>query len=223
MQKNRVLYEIAGCEPRPSVYYARQQQMRIFVALDLDPEMRVRIARFIEEMRALAPDVRWVSAESLHITLKFIGEKPDQLTPKIEERLRSVLANSFELSFRGCGFFPTPRSARVFWIGIEAAPALAELASAIDSALSSLPIPKEERAFSPHLTLARAGSGAPSRKRGDKPNQRFSALQEKLAQAAAPDFGTMAAREFFMYRSQLSSQGPRYSKIARFPLSVREP
>jgi len=192
--------------------------MRFFVGLDLADEIRERIAYFMAEVRALAPDVRWVTAESLHVTLKFIGEKPEELLDQIRESLASISAPSFSVAFRGCGFFPTPMAARVFWIGIEADAALAKLAGQIDDGLAELEIPKETRAFSPHLTLARAGSGAPQRKKRDQANQRFARLAQKLSEIPAPDFGTMTARDFFLYRSHVSSRGSRYEKIARFEL-----
>jgi 2'-5' RNA ligase len=192
--------------------------MRIFVGLDIDDEIRERIARFIAEMRALAPDVRWVAPESLHVTLKFIGEKPDNVVKQVQDSLSSISATGFDLSFRGCGFFPTAKSARVFWVGIDAGTGLAKLASQVEDALVGIGIPKEARAFSPHLTLARAGSGAPRRRKDDKSNMLFAKLQQKLTESPAPEFGTMSAREFFLYRSQLSSQGSRYTKIASFAL-----
>lgn len=195
--------------------------MRIFVGLDMDEQIRERIASFIGDMRGLAPDVRWVTPESLHITLKFIGEKPDPVVAQVQERLASISADTISLSFRGCGFFPTAKSARVFWIGIDADPGLAKLARQIDEALAELGIAKEARAFSPHLTLARAGSGTPGRTKSDRSNHKFAKLQQKLATMARPDFGTMTAHEFFLYRSQLSSQGSRYTKIARFALQPR--
>jgi RNA 2',3'-cyclic 3'-phosphodiesterase len=192
--------------------------MRLFVALDIDEEIRDGITRFMEQHRALAPKARWVSPESLHVTLKFIGEKPDGMVSEIQSALASVSAGEFRLAFRGSGFFPTPKSARVFWVGIEAEPGLAELAGAVDSALARLGVPKETRPFSPHLTLARAGnrSGAPRTMPDDRPNKVFAALQQKIEAVPEAEFGTMVAREFFLYRSQLSSQGARYSKIARF-------
>ena len=195
--------------------------MRLFVALDIDQQVRDRIRRFMDELRGLAPDVRWVRTESLHVTLKFIGEQPDANVSRIENVLRTVSVKPFQISFRGPGFFPNEKSARVFWIGIEADPALAELAAQIEQALVPLGIPAEKRAFSPHLTLARAGngSGVPGRQRGDRPNRRFSALQAKLSGLPASEFGTMNAAEFFLYRSQLSSHGAQYSKIARFALN----
>jgi 2'-5' RNA ligase len=194
--------------------------MRIFVALDLDPAIREQIQKFVEEIDTMAPGARWISSESLHVTLKFIGEQPDAAISQIEASLRSIQAEPFRVSFSGTGFFPTPRAARVFWIGIEAQDALARLAKAIDAALAQLGIPNEDRAFSPHLTLARTrgGSGAPGRRKEDKPNRQFAKLQQFLATHAAPDFGTMTAREFFLYRSQLSSKGSQYTKIARFEL-----
>jgi len=196
--------------------------MRIFVALNIADEIREQIARFIAEIRTLAPDVRWVMPDSLHVTLKFIGEKPDEVVSQVQERLSTISATGFDLSFRGCGFFPNAKSARVFWVGIESGAGLAKLASQVEDALVGIGIPKEARAFSPHLTLARAGLGAPVRRKNDRSNTRFVRLQHKLTEIAAPEFGTMSAREFFLYRSQLSSQGSRYTKIARFALRSPE-
>jgi len=198
--------------------------MRVFVGLDIDDEIRGRMEEFIREVRGLAPDVRWVTPESLHVTLKFVGEKPDGVVKEIEKTLGSIAAEAFEVSFRGCGFFPTAKAARVFWVGIETDARLAQLADKVEEKLAGIGIPKEERAFSPHLTLARggarigSGSGAPGRRSGDRVNQRFAKLQERLNEQATLEFGTMAAREFFLYRSQLSPKGARYTKIARFGL-----
>jgi len=198
------------------------------VGLDIDEAIRARIADFVAEARALAPDVRWVAAESLHLTLKFVGEKPDGVVAEIEKALASIGAESFQISFRGYGFFPTPRAARVFWVGIVADERLARLAGAVEENLSAIGIPKEDRAFSPHLTLARGGSrigsasGAPERSRGDRVNQRFAKLQERLAERPPLEFGRMAAHDFFLYRSQLSPKGSKYSKIARFTLQSAE-
>lgn len=194
--------------------------MRLFVALDIDREIRERIAKFMSDVRGLAPSVRWVKPESLHVTLKFIGERPDPMVKDIENAMHGVFVVPFQLSFRSGGFFPNEKSARVFWIGIQADASLAELAAQIERSLVPLGVEPEKRAFSPHLTLARAGngSGAPGRQKGDRPNRSFSALQAKLSTIPSPDFGTMNAAEFFLYRSQLSSRGAQYMKIARFPL-----
>ena len=197
--------------------------MRIFIAIDLDPEIRGKIATFLEGVRPFAPDVRWVSAESLHITLKFIGEQKPEQVEAIKQRLHTLEGKGADIHFTGTGFFPTPRSPRVFWIGIQAGPELAELAATIDAATAELGVPREERAFSPHLTLARGGggSGSPKWRKGDGPNTTFSVLQKWLDALPALDFGTMRAREFFLYQSQLSPKGSKYTKLERFLLKVR--
>ena len=194
--------------------------MRLFIALDIDEEIRARIARFMEGARAFAPDARWVHPESLHVTLKFIGEKPESAVEQIKQALGAISSTALEIQFRDYGFFPSAKSPRVFWVGIQAGPELATLASAVDDKVAALGIPKEEHAFSPHLTLARAGgSGSPRRRKGDGPSRSFQHLQEKLAALPKPEFGTMLAREFFLYQSQLSPKGSKYTKLARFHLT----
>jgi 2'-5' RNA ligase len=196
--------------------------MRIFIGIDLDPDVRVRIARFIEGIEGFAPDVRWVRPEALHITLKFIGEQPLERVEAITERLRRVESTGFEIQAGGYGFFPTAKAPRVFWIGIHAGPQLAELAESIDVATAELGVPREDRPFSPHLTLARAGrgSGSPKWRKGDGPNAIFVVLEKRLAAMADLDFGKMTAREFILYQSQFSPAGSKYTKLQRFPMKT---
>jgi 2'-5' RNA ligase len=192
--------------------------MRLFVALDIAPEIRQRLARFLDGVREFAPDVRWVRAESLHLTLKFIGEQPDRKLEHIQHALAAVRSPATELNFRGYGFFPTALSARVFWVGVEADEHLAPLAVLVERSLEPLGIKPEDRAFSPHLTLARGKSAAPQRRPGDRSNRNFQRLQEKLHALPQPEFGTMTAREFFLYQSKLSPAGSQYTQLQRFPL-----
>ena len=194
--------------------------MRIFIGIDLDDAIRTGIARFLDGVRGFAPDVRWVSVDSLHITLKFIGEQKTEQVETIRERLRRIESPPIEIRLASSGFFPTARSPRVFWIGIESGPQLAQLARDIDTAAAELGIPREERAFSPHLTLARGsgGSAAPKWRKSDRPNSDFSVLDKRLAAMPALDFGTMTAREFILYQSQLSPKGSKYTKLQRYPL-----
>ena len=193
--------------------------MRVFVALDIDNAIRVRLEQFLDGVRGFAPDARWVRPESLHVTLKFIGEKASEAVEEIKQALSAIRAGTIEISFRGCGFFPTSNAPRVFWIGIGAGPELAALAGSVDKTTTALGIPKEAHEFSPHLTLARrGGSGAPHGLKNDSPNQVFQLLQKRLAAMPALDFGTITAREFYLYESQLMRGGARYTKIARFGL-----
>jgi RNA 2',3'-cyclic 3'-phosphodiesterase len=194
--------------------------VRVFIALDIDDGIRQRIQTFMDGVRGFAPDVGWVRAESLHVTLKFVGEKPPENVDAIKRTLAGIRGVPFEVVFRGYGYFPSAKAARVFWVGIQAGPELQELASVIDSGMRVLGIPKEDHEFSPHLTLARrrGGSGAPRWRKDDGPNSGFQRLQEKLAALPTPEFGTMTARDFFLYESQLSRGGARYIKLERFAL-----
>jgi RNA 2',3'-cyclic 3'-phosphodiesterase len=194
--------------------------MRLFVALDIDDAIRGRIVRFLDGVRGFAPDARWVRAESLHVTLKFIGEKNGEEMERIKQALEMITADAFEMNIRGYGFFPGPRAPRIFWVGIDAGPKLASLAATVDERLASLNIPKEEHKFNPHLTLARSGGDSRTRrqKKPDSAAGNFQQLQEKLAALSAPEFGTMTAHEFFLYQSQLSPGGSKYTKLAAFAL-----
>jgi len=190
--------------------------MRLFVALDIDNVIRERIAQFREEMRARAPGVRWVGPETLHITLQFLGE-----TAKVEE-IKTALANikgpPVGLNFRGIGFFPSPQRARVFWIGIEADEHLQPLVDSTGNALAPLGFKREQQEFHPHLTLARAGSGRPYSRPGDRPAPGLQLVRAKLESRPQPEFGTMTAHEFILYQSTLSPSGSRYTKLAHYPL-----
>ncbi len=200
--------------------------MRIFIGIDLDPDVRARISRFLEGVESFAPEARWVRPESLHITLKFIGEQTPEQVASITEHLRRVEGSAFETRSAGYGFFPTAKAPRVFWIGIHAGPQLSELASNIDAATAELGIPREDRAFSPHLTLARAGggrkSGSPKWRKGDGSNVAFTVLEKRLSAMGELDFGTMTVHEFILYQSQLSPRGSKYTKLERFPLKASQ-
>ncbi len=190
--------------------------MRLFVALDIPQEIRDHLSRFVEGLRNFAPDVRFVNPDTFHITLKFIGET--QMLEEITRALASAHGPSFDITFSGTGFFPGERNPRVFWVGIQAPPELQRLASAVDTSLQPLGFEPERGPYQPHLTLARSGSGKPRPRPGDRPNPKFQRVQQRLSSMPQPSFGTMTAREFFLYESKLSPRGAQYFKVERYPL-----
>ena len=198
--------------------------MRIFIGIDLDPEVRTRIERFLEGVEGFAPEARWVRPESLHITLKFVGEQTPERVQAITEHLQRVESSAFEVRAGGYGFFPTAKAPRVFWIGIHAGPQLAELAKSIDMDVAEVGIPREDRPYSPHLTLARVGagrrSGSPKWRKGDGPSATFAVLEKRLAAMGELDFGAMTAHEFILYQSHLSPKGSKYTKLQCFPMKT---
>ncbi len=185
--------------------------MRLFVAIDLTPEIRTALAALIDELQPLTSVVRWVKPEGMHVTLKFIGEVPEGKQEAIRACLEQVhTATPVEIEVRDVGFFPNQRQPRVFWVGIAATPNLAELAAQVETALAALGIPREKRAFVPHLTLGRIRP-APEAARG------LGQLREKMATLAARSFGHLTATEFHLYQSKLSPKGAEYRKLVSFP------
>jgi 2'-5' RNA ligase len=179
--------------------------MRIFIALDIPAEVRARLTEYMERVHALAPEARWARVEGLHVTLKFVGEISDARVQEVKTALASVKAAPFAIRFEGMGFFPSAKAARVFWAAVDGGEDLPQLASATNTALAKLGIAPEEKPYHPHLTLARA-SVRPLR-----------GLQPLLTDPP-PQFGTMTAREFFLYLSQTQKGGSKYTKLERFVL-----
>ena len=179
--------------------------MRLFIALDIPAEVRAALTNYMERSRALAPDARWARVEGLHVTLKFIGHVDDAVVEKIKGALASIKAAPFEVRFAGVGFFPNQNAGRVFWAGVDGGNSLPGLASSIDAAMEKLGSSRETKPYHPHLTLARTSS-RPLRE-----------LRPLLADPP-PQFGTMTAREFFLYQSQPQKGGSKYTKLQRFGL-----
>ncbi len=180
--------------------------MRLFVAMDIPEEVRSTLAALIAKLRPAHRDARWVRIEGLHVTLKFIGETPTEKAAEIKNALASIPSRApIQINFRGLGFFPNDRRPRVLWAGITASHELSALASSVDTALAPLGFPPEERAFSPHLTLARFD--AP---RGLDP------LHAAIQKAGPLEFGAATAKEFHLYQSILKPGGAEYTRLATF-------
>jgi 2'-5' RNA ligase len=185
--------------------------MRAFVAIDIPDPLRACIAALLSELRNHAPNVRWSRPEALHITLKFLGEVPQPKVGEVENCLSAVdmeKPQPLEISVRGSGFFPSERVPRVVWLGIEAGPALGKLASRVEQSLLPMGFAKEDRPFSPHLTLGRI------REFGQ-----LGALREQLQRRAPLEIGSFVAQEFFLYESKPAPGGSVYRQIARFPFA----
>jgi 2'-5' RNA ligase len=201
--------------------------MRLFVALDIDEAIQQRLDDYVRTLQPRLPGVRFVRSSTYHITLKFLGEVAG--ADAVRERLRDIRVEGFSIRVGGVGFFPNAQAPRVFWAGIHA-PELPRLAREVDHSMEALGFPAE-REFNPHLTLARNGSGRPrahsverrpertAERQPERPPGAFAQLPAIVASKPAPDFGTMAAREFFLYESKLSSSGPNYSKLEAFKLA----
>jgi 2'-5' RNA ligase len=180
--------------------------MRLFVALELPEATRAALRDLMARLEPLARGARWVRAEGMHLTVKFIGEFPEEKLPALREALSRVRsAEPARMKFRGLGCFPNDRRPRVLWAGVEASASLAALAAEVDAALAPLGVARESRAYVPHLTLARFREPSPQPR-----------LQNELAKSKAWEFGEAVASEFYLFESKLSPRGAEYRKLETF-------
>ena len=175
--------------------------MRLFTAIDLPPEVRARLDDLIGELRPLAR-IQWSPSNNLHITVKFIGEWPEQRLPELLTVLDGIHVRPIPIRVRGLEFFPNRRSPRVFTAGVDATPELSALAKDTDSALAKLGIDPESRAYSPHLTLARI-----------RARKGLAALYTKIEELGDPEFGSFEMDRFFLYHSKPGPAGSVYTKV----------
>jgi 2'-5' RNA ligase len=185
--------------------------VRLFVALQIPDSIRNDYAALIDELRRLdvkaAPKKpKWVRPENLHVTLKFIGNTEPTKLNSIRDALATVRSpQRIQLHFRNIGFFPNGNRPRVIWGGMEASENLAPLANAVDQQIATLGFPAEERAFTPHLTLARLDPPAIAPE-----------LRSAIERHVARDFGELHTSEFHLIESKLKPTGAEYTTLQSF-------
>jgi RNA 2',3'-cyclic 3'-phosphodiesterase len=184
--------------------------MRLFIGLDLPDDVVENLEQLIGRLKPSGP-IAWSPPSNLHVTTKFIGEWKEERLGELTTALAGVRARDpIPVSIRRVGFFPNPHSPRIFWCGVDA-PGLADLARETDDATVALGIGREERAFSPHLTLARIKDARATR-------PALQALREAIAGLESLEFGSFTARSFFLYQSTRKAGASVYTKLAEFPL-----
>jgi 2'-5' RNA ligase len=204
--------------------------MRLFVAVDLDPERHEAIARVVAGLRRAAGSAgwdrsaRWVSPRNLHLTIRFIGEVDEAAGARGREALGPPIElPPFDVVFEGAGVFPPRGAPRVLWIGVErGAEDLAHLFDALESRLRLAGIAPEARPFSPHLTIARFRD----RERGRRGTRSAGAWSADLPRRRPADAlaavrvgaGPMPVRSVTLYQSRLTPAGPEYSTLLSTPL-----
>ncbi len=186
--------------------------MRLFIAIEIPQTIRTTFASLLKEFSVIAPQVKWVRARNLHLTLKFLGEIASEKLGPLESVLSTVRSSvGVNLEFRGLGFFPHQKRPRVFWAGMDASANLETLAAEIDQVTHRLGFPLEERPFLPHLTLARFQPPGISPKL-------LQAIQEKKAQR----FGSLRTGEFHLVESKLKPAGAEYTTVETFRFATED-
>jgi 2'-5' RNA ligase len=185
--------------------------MRLFIAVDIDERVRKeidQIQRGLQRKTGLAKGpVKWVEPNLIHLTLKFLGEVRDQALGEIcritEETARSH--PPFEMKVQGLGTFGRPP--RVLWAGMESCPDLIALQGDLEGRLETAGWPREDRAFSAHLTLCRM-----------KDPKAGTRLAQALEDQTSRTLGSVWIDQVIVYESQLQSGGPVYTAAARYDL-----
>lgn len=187
--------------------------MRIFVAIDIDPDVRKGLGELQDKLAGSVDikkgDVKWVKADGIHLTLKFLGEVDDAGVARVCDIVAQQARRHrpFELVASGVGYFGRG-SARVLWVGIEQSDALNRLQKDIEQALADAGWPEESRPFSAHLTLCRVRNTAAGKK--------LAAATEQFAEVSC---GRWKIKSVCVYQSQLTRAGANYTVLSETVLA----
>jgi 2'-5' RNA ligase len=185
--------------------------VRLFLAINLTPEVRHTIAEAAAPLKAIAPELSWVKEDKIHLTVKFLGEQPEEMAAKVTEAMRSVGTRNrtIDVEIGGVGAFPNFRRPRVVWIGVTPDPKLELLHHDVESACESLGLPVDGKPFRPHLTLARVKSRATDPR----------ALRDLASAAKEVAYVEEVVIDAVdLMESELTTSGSRYRVIASTPL-----
>ena len=189
--------------------------IRAFIAIELTDEIHQRLDEVIARYKKQMPQVpiRWVPAKNIHLTLKFLGDVSVASLELLTSQLQKEVAAhpSFEISVGGSGAFPNPRRARVIWVGVEAPAELAAVQSGIESGMELLGYAREDRPFSPHLTLGRVSRNATA------PDLRM--IAQAVETTKVSFLGAVRVRQVQLFRSDLQPTGAVYTRIFTAPFS----
>lgn len=186
--------------------------MRAFIAFELPPEITRLAADLQACLQRQGLKLRWVRPGNIHLTLRFLGEIPSEQSADVAQAMRMAAMGGapIQLSAQGMGVFPGLRKPRVLWMGLGGqTELLARAAARLEAQLAPLGIPREDRPFKAHLTLARV------QKALDVP-----LLQEALEACGGFMPQPVMAAEMVLFQSELRPQGSIYTPLARVSLGA---
>ena len=188
------------------------QQWRVFCAVALPPEVREQVQEHVAQLRASVPDARasWNRDDKLHLTIKFLGDVAADRAPDLSLAAEHAVSGiePFTLAAEGCGAFPPRGDPRVLWIGIQDSTGkLASVHQRLEEECARQGFAREERPFHPHLTIARL--------RRPQDARRLAAAHKEIGFARME----FSVSELLVIRSELRSEGSRYTEISRHALA----
>lgn len=178
--------------------------IRLFVALPLPLDIRQQLA----SLGLGVPGARWVPAKNLHLTLRFIGEVSQATAADIDSMLAGIRAPAFEMWLHGVDHFGPLRKARALWVGVQRETALQHLRDKVESAVVRAGLPREQRKFVPHVTLARI--------KGETGHH----LANFLAGNSLFRAGPVAVDRFVLYASHIGGERAIYEELAEYDLNT---
>jgi 2'-5' RNA ligase len=184
--------------------------VRSFIAIELPESLREEIYIYVRQLSIIAPEVKWVGTDSMHITIKFLGNQQPGVVSQAKRKLSQLKFNipPFEIRTGQFGAFPNLKAPRVYWLGIKAEPekCLVSLNKIIEDAMEEVGIEREQRQFSAHLTLGRIRDEAHVDViESFVKNQNFKSFNFKVETIA-------------LVRSMLRPDGAEYSVMQQYPL-----
>ncbi len=180
---------------------------RGFIAVDITPTDD--ILKFLNEIGNLNADIKTVESQNIHITLKFLGDTPEEKIDQIEQIIKDSVKGigPFSIKLNGTGVFPNKNYIRVVWIGIKDIEKLITIAKNIDEKIASLGFKKEKRGFSAHLTVGRV-----------KTAKNKDVLLKKIEDYSDFDFGIQEVKSIKLKKSDLTPKGPIYTTMKEITL-----
>ncbi|MBA4420735.1 MAG: RNA 2',3'-cyclic phosphodiesterase [Anaerolinea sp.] len=183
--------------------------VRAFIAIELSTETRYSIQQVVNGYNQSIPRgwVRWVGVVNLHLTLKFLGDVPVELLPDIYQHMDITAAGvtSFNGVAAGVGMFPSSQKPRVIWLGLDAKQALSNLAGSLENELAKINIMREEKPFSPHLTIGRVNR--------DLTDDQLSKLGAIILRSQPGVVGEVTVERITLFRSDLRESGPIHTPL----------
>ncbi len=194
-----------------------EEILRTFIAIELDEPLQLALGRVQTKFKRQMSqrDVKWVAAESIHLTLKFLGDTPRGRLPEIEAALHAACAGHapFEVSIEGRGCFPNIRRPRVIWVAVrEKGQTLARLQADVEQHVAPLGWPTEERGYSPHLTLGRVARGLE--------RDVEEAVGRAVEKTVVEQVGLQRVTAVSLMQSDLRPAGPIYTRLLHVPLAA---
>lgn len=182
---------------------------RAFIAIDIPPEIKQAISTQTASLRKESGRAaRWVAPENIHLTLKFLGEASPANLELLAQAIQSECAQTapFTVSVENLGCFPNPRRPRILWVGLVVPPGLSRLQRQIEATAARLGYARDDKPFSPHLTIGRAREQAAPAE--------IQALRSLLERTTVVSLGTFTVEQVHLYKSDLKPEGPVYTRLA---------